>query len=88
MFGLVFVEGDGHNTLLHRELSARPVIVVCMLCYWKIACSKGEGVFYVSDKVIYPIEGGLLNCTKKYEPKALQNIIICSACFSCLHGCE
>jgi hypothetical protein len=52
MSGLVFVEGGGQSTLLHRELSAKPVIVVYMLCYWKIACSKGEGSFYVSEEVI------------------------------------
>ncbi len=53
MSGLVFVEGGGQNTLLHRELSARPVIVVCMLCYWKIACSKGEGSFYVEEVILH-----------------------------------
>jgi hypothetical protein len=52
MSGLAFVEGGGQNPLLHSESSVRPVIVVCMLCYWKIACSKGEGGFYVSEEVI------------------------------------
>lgn len=67
MSGLVFVEGGGQNILLHRELSARPVIVVCMLCYWKIACSKREGSFYVSEEVILhnwrPPHSQKKNCT-------------------------